>query len=123
MQQPSIEVPDFRVDRLKRAAMQMHGYAYPRPLELTLVEEAQTGRQKGNDRCRPMLRPRKRGCSARLVVVFEKTRKLVLIVKPRQKMLANRARIAFLQPIVQPLVVAIGETLLLQGPFEVPIDF
>ena len=30
---------------------------------------------------------------------------------------------ALSQPVVEPLVIAIGEALLLQSPFEVPIDF
>ena len=59
----------------------MHRHAYPCPLELTLVEEAQTGRQKGDDCGCPMLRPGKLGRSARLVVIFEKTRKLVLVIE------------------------------------------
>ena len=38
------------------------------------------------------------------------------------KVLANRPRLALLEAVVQPLVIAVGKTLLLQGPFKIPVD-
>jgi hypothetical protein len=55
-------------------------------------------------------------------VVFEKAGESVLVVEAREQMIADRPHMALSQAVVEPLVVAVGEALLLQGPFEVPID-
>jgi hypothetical protein len=62
----------------------------PYSLELPLMEEAQARRQEGDDRRRLMLRPGKFGRCPRLVVVFEKARKLVLIIEPGEKVIVDR---------------------------------
>ena len=61
------------------------------------------------------------GGSPRLVVVLEKSRQLVLEVEPREKMLSDRPRVTLAQAIVEPLVVRVVETLLLQRPLQVPV--
>src|SRR6516162_8887135 len=53
----------------------------PGSLELAVIEEAQTGGQERDDRRRLMLRPEKFGRGARLVMVFEKARELVLVIE------------------------------------------
>jgi hypothetical protein len=60
---------------------------------------------------------------ARLVVVFEKARQLVLVIEPGEQMTTNRRGMTLPQPVVKPLIVAVSKALLLQGPFEIPIDF
>jgi hypothetical protein len=50
-------------------------------LKLSLMEKAQARRQEGDNRGRLMLRPRKLGCCPGLVVVFEESRKLILVIK------------------------------------------
>ena len=53
-------------------------------LELALMEESQTGREKRDHRRRAMLRGVKRRGSARLVVVFEKPSQAILVVEASQ---------------------------------------
>ena len=62
------------------------------------------------------------GRGARLVVVLEKPGELILVIEPGAKVVADRPDVAGLQPVVEPFVVAIVEALLLQRPFEIPID-
>ena len=66
---------------------------------------------------------RREGCSRpRLVVVFHKAGQLVLIIEPRVEMLAHRPRVPLAQAVVEPFVVGVIESLLLQRPFQVPVD-
>ena len=53
-----------------------------------------------------MLRPLKFRGGARLVVVFEKTGELVLVIGAGEQMIANRPHMVVPQAIVEPLVVA-----------------
>ena len=62
------------------------------------------------------------GGGPRLVVVFQEAGELVLIVEPGVKMLAHGPGVAVAQAVVEPLVVGVVEALLLQRPFQVPID-
>ena len=48
---------------------------------------------------------------------------LVLVIQARAEMVAHRPGVPVAEPVVQPLVVSVIEPLLLQGPFEVPVDF
>ena len=68
-----------------------------------------------------MPRPGKDRRGARLVVILEEARQPILVVEPRPQMGANGAGIAMAKAIVEALVVAVVEALLLQFPFEVPI--
>ena len=101
----------------------MHGHVHAGPRQLALVEEAQPRREVGDGGGRLMLRPGKARRGARLVVVLEEARQPILIVEARRQMGAQRAGIGIAQPVVQTLVVAVVEALLLQVPFEVPIGF
>ena len=42
--------------------------------------------------------------------------------RPAREVLADRAGVALLQAVVEPLVVGVVEALLLEGPLEVPVD-
>jgi hypothetical protein len=55
-------------------------------------------------------------------VVFEEAGHTVLEVEVRREVLANRTDVAVLEAVVEPLVVGVVEALLLEGPFEIPID-
>jgi hypothetical protein len=68
-----------------------------------------------------VLRPNELRRCPRLVVVFKETGEFVLVVEAGEQVIADRPDMAFPQAVVKPLVIAISEALLLQGPFEVPI--
>src|SRR5271168_1273038 len=100
----------------------MGRYSYTCALELAVIKEAQAGRQEGDHGRGLVLRPGEFGRGARLVVVFEKADELVLIVEAGEQVATDRRDIALSQAVVESLVVAIIEALLVQRPFEVPID-
>src|SRR5215472_2365925 len=100
----------------------MGRYPHPSAVKFALMEKPQTGRQKADDRRRPMLRPGKFRCGAWLIVVFEKARELVLVVEAGKEMTPDRRGMPLSQPVIEPLVVAVVKALLLQSPFEVPIN-
>ncbi len=92
-----------------------------RAFGLPLMEEPEAGREKG-DRCgRAVSWPGELRCGARLVVVFQEADQSVLVGQVGTQMVANHSRITAAQPVIQALVVAVIEALLLQGPFHVPI--
>ena len=86
------------------------------------MEESQSGRQVRDDGRRFVNVRRKRGRRSRLVVVLQEPSQLVLVIQPGSEVLADRAGVLLAQPVVQPLVVRVIETLLLHRPFEIPID-
>jgi hypothetical protein len=53
---------------------------------------------------------------------FPEAGQLVLVVEPGVKMLAHGPRVPFAEAVVQPLVVGVVESLLLQRPLQVPVD-
>src|SRR6516162_3498996 len=121
-QQSGIKGSDLRVCRLDRTTAEVRRHSDPGSLKLALVEEPQSRGQEGDDRRRLVLRPGEFRHGARLVVVFKKAGELVLVIEPGEQMTADRPGVAVSQAVVKPLVIAISEALLLQGPFEVPID-
>ena len=56
-------------------------------------------------------------------MVLQKAGQLVLVVQTRVEMLAHRQGMSVAEAVVQPFVVSIIESLLQQGPFQVPVDF
>jgi len=70
-----------------------------------------------------MLRPGEGGRDAGFVMILKEAGQLVLEVEAGTKVVSDRAGVASEQPVVKALVVAVREALLLQGPFEVPVDF
>src|SRR4051812_6507688 len=87
------------------------------------MKETQPGGKKSQHCGRFMDGGRKGRGRAWLVVVFQKTRQFVLVVQPGQEVLANRTSMALAKAVVQPFVVGVIESLLLQGPFQVPVNF
>ena len=77
--QAVVELLQLLLDRLVRAATEMGRNAFASPLELSLVKEPQSWRQKGNN-CRSLMNSRREGNGcARLVVVFQEAGQFVLI--------------------------------------------
>ena len=64
---------------------------------------------------------RRRG--ARLIVVLQEARQVILVVEPGQEVSSDRRCVPFPEAVIQPLVVGVVEPLLLERPFEIPIDF
>ena len=91
-------------------------------LELSLLEEAQARRQVRDDGRRLVDAGRERRRGPRLVVVLQEAGQPVLVIEPGQEVLAHRPGVPLAQAVVQPLVVGVVEPLLLQRPFEVPVD-
>ena len=96
--------------------------AFLSALELTLVEETQAGGQKRDDRRGLMNFRRERRRRPRFVVVLQETGELVLVIEARVEMLAHRPCMAFPEAIVEPFIVSVVEALLLQRPFQIPVD-
>lgn len=87
------------------------------------MEEAQARRKEGDDGGSAMFGRVERRGGARFVVVFQESHETVLIIEAGEEVLAHRAGVAVAQSVQEPLVVAVVEALLLQRPFEIPIDF
>ncbi|MCG3776006.1 MAG: hypothetical protein JW395_2855 [Nitrospira sp.] len=83
----------------------------------------QSGARQGCERhCRsPRLLIRKRRSGARFVVVLDETNELLLVRQIGAEVQAHALGRAMLQSIIEPLVVAVIEPLLLQLPFLVPV--
>ena len=120
--QAVVKLLQLLIDGFVRTADEMGRDPFLAALELTLVEETQAGRQKRDDRRGLMNFRRERRRRPRLVVVLQETGELVLVIEARVEMLAHRPRMAFPEAIVEPLVVGVVEALLLQRPFQVPVD-
>src|SRR6516162_8034046 len=96
--------------------------AFASPLGLSLVKEPQSWRQKGNN-CRSLMNSQSEGHGcARFVVVFQEAGQFVLIGWVRPEMFADRPGLPAAKAIIESFVVSVIESLLLQGPFEIPID-
>ena len=54
-------------------------------------------------------------------MILHEARELALVVEAGVEMLPRRSRVAVAEPVVQPLVVAVVESLLHQWPFQVPV--
>ena len=118
-----VELLQALVHRFIRGAAQVRRDAFEPPFELSLMEEAKARREKSDHRGGLVLSGGKRRRGARLVVVLQETRQLVLVIQSGVEMLAHRPGVAFAQAVVQPFVVSVIESLLLHRPLEVPIHF
>ena len=91
-------------------------------IELTVLEKPKPGRQGRDGRCCPVLWQIECRSGARFVMVLEEAGELILIVERRDQMIADRSSVSVAQTIVESLVVAVIKPLLLQCPFQVPVD-
>src|SRR5215207_3659807 len=92
------------------------------PVKLSLVEKTHPRGQESNN-CRRLMHVGRKCCGgSRLIMIFQKASELVLMIQPCVKMLTHGSGMTFAQAIVQPFVVSVIESLLLQRPFHVPVD-
>src|SRR5262245_11275599 len=98
--QPVVKLSQPLVDGFFGRANQMRRDALRPAVELTLMEKPQTRRQKTDDRCRLVNLRSKGSRRPRLVVVLEKARHLVLIIKPRVKVLSHWSCVSFSETVV-----------------------
>ena len=110
------------VDGFFRTAYEVGRDAFQPAFELPLMEETQARRQKRDDRRGLVNFRRERRRRPWLIVVFEKAGQFVLIVHTGVEVLAHGRCMALTQAVVQPLVIGVIEALLLQRPFQVPVD-
>src|SRR5947209_15230296 len=117
-----VKVEKTRVDGFVRASAQMHGNLPGPPLELPIMEKAEAGTQERQDSCGAVLLGGKHSGRTGLIMILEETRRFHLEVRIGTEVIAYGPGMPFAESIVEPLVVGVIEPLLLQCPFEVPID-
>src|SRR6266511_2902555 len=74
-------------------------------IELPLVEEAEAGREERDGGRGPVLLQREHRCGARLVVVLQEPRRVLLELRGGPQVLAHGTRVPGVQAVVEPLVV------------------
>src|SRR5262249_41251732 len=121
--EPVVELCQLGVGRLIRRATEMRRNVSLAPAELTLVEEPQSGREEGYDGRGLVNSGSKCGRRAWLVVVLEEASHPFLVVRPRIEVFAHRPGVTLAESVVEPLVVGVIKALLLQRPFQVPVNF
>src|SRR6266487_449949 len=122
-QQLVVERLKVRVNRFVRAARQENRWPDPSPFELALVQEFRS-RQRHDRHCGHTFYFRRERCRrTRFVMVLDETHQLVLVIETSGKVQSNAFRVVVFEPIVEPLVIAIVESELLQIPLQVPIGF
>ena len=97
--QTFVEPLQRSVGCLERRADEVRRNALPAALELTLVKEAQTGRQVGDDGRGFVHGARECGGRPRLVMILHEARELPLVVEPGVEMLPHRPGVTLAQPI------------------------
>ena len=120
-QQTAVERPQVLVGRLVGPAAEEDRQAHLATLELTLVDEPRAGlreRRHGGDAGAV---GRKRGRRARLVVVLEKPHEAPLVAGVGGQVAADLVGALAREAVVEPLVVAGVEALLLERPLEIPV--
>ena len=116
-----VERAQLEIRRLLRATGEKHGDVGVQSLELARVVHASPLERRHDDRDRPLLLRRERIGRARFVVVLDEAEEPLLVVGGRLQMAAHRVRGAADEAIVEPLVVAEVEALLLERPLHVPV--
>src|SRR5271169_5183966 len=85
--------------------------------------EESCSREAGNRDCGGLLLGGRKGrCGPGLIVVLEEAKQLLLVGKVGTKMKPNSLCIVMFQAIIEPLVIAEVEPLLLQFPLQVPVS-
>ena len=120
-QQALVERPQVLVDRLLGSAAEEDGKLHPPAVELPLVDESRAGLAQRRDGGRARLRRRKRCCRARLVVVLDEPNEAALVLEVGAEVPVYLLGALVHQTIVEALVVAVVEALLLERPLHVPV--
>src|SRR5262249_21343108 len=111
-----------RIHRLGWPAAEVGRDLFGSAFELAIVKKPQAWTQKGQNRSRAMNTRRKCGGCSWFVMIFQKTCRLLLEISVRQKMFTHRPRVLVAKTVIEPLVVGKIEALLLECPFQVPIN-
>src|SRR5262245_5367378 len=103
---------------LLRTSPQEHRHPCAPPLELSIMEQDRALQSRHRHRRSPSLGGSECRRGARLVVVFDEADESLLIAGFSTEMQPDGFGVLMLQAIVEPLVIAEIEALLLQCPFE-----
>ena len=120
-QQASIEGREVMIDRLCRATAQKDRQPHLHSFELPFVEQPCPGECEDRHRCSAPFSGRKRGGGSGLVMVLDEADQPLLVRQDQPEMQPHVLGVVMLQPVVESLVVAVIEPLLLQFPFQVPV--
>ena len=93
----------------------------PPPVELAFVHEPCSGLGQRGHRRGPCLRTWERRGRARLVVVLDEAEQPVLVGRVPRQVPVHRGGVLVGEPVVEALVVAVVESLLLQRPLAIPV--
>src|SRR5262249_39419876 len=120
--EPIIEGAQVLIGRFAGASAKMRRDAFQLALELPLMEESQARREERDYSGGFVDLWRKRRGGPRLVVVLQKAGQLVLVVEAGAEMFTHRLGVALAETVIQSFVVCVVKALLVQCPFEIPID-
>ena len=120
-QQTSVEGREVLIDRLCRATAQEDRQPHLPSLELPLVQQLRPGEGEDRHGRGAPFSGRKRGSRPGLVMVLDEADHPLLVGRIRQEVLTHALGIPVLHPVVELLVVAEVEPLLLQLPLQVPV--
>src|SRR5207244_1647795 len=109
-----VELTQRRIRHLLRTVRKMGREPYLSSFELSLVKEAQARRQKGNGCSGFVLLHVEGGRRSTLIMVLQKARELMVIVRPVAQVGADGLGVAGAEVIVETLVVGVIEPLLQQ---------
>src|SRR5262249_27765760 len=122
-QETVVELGQSGIDGLIRAPAEVRRNALLASPKLPLVKEAQARGQEGDDGGGLMNPRRKSGGGPWLVVVLQEAGHPVLVIQPRVEMFADGPDVPVAEAGGEPLVVGVIETLVVQGPLQVPVHF
>ena len=120
-QQRLVERAQLLVRGLLGATREEHGNVGVEPFELAGVVQTGARERRHHDRRRALALRREGVCGARLVVVLDEAKEPLLIVGGRLQVAPHRLGGPADEAIVEALVVAEVEALLLQRPLHVPV--
>ena len=123
LEQVAVEGVQFLVFGLVGTSSQEHRNPDLAAIELAFVKEPRSRSGRHHHSGGALLRRRECGGGSRLIVILDEANKLRLIRRIGAEMAADALGIIVFQAVVQPLVVAVVEPLLLQLPFEIPVRF
>ena len=121
LQQASVEGREVLIDRLCRAAGEKDRQPHLPSLELPLVQQPGPGEREDRHGRSAPFSVRKRGSGPRLVMVLDEPDHPLLVGKIRQEVQTHVLGSPVFHPVVEFLVVAEVEALLLQLPLQVPV--
>ena len=120
-EQQLVERPQVVVDRLVGPAAEKDGQVHLPALELALVDEPRAGLAQCRDRGRARLRRGEGRRRPRLVVVLDEADEPPLVFEVGAEVPVHAVGALVHEAVVEPLVVAVVEALLLERPLQIPV--